>query len=1399
MATTPAESVHGRSTPARILLISGAIILGLVVFLLVGLQLLNTGPGKAFVARQIANIAPESGLRIRVGRLEGSLYGRLILHDLSLSDPRGVFLRVPRAELDWEPTALLRRHILIDSLGAQTAQLLRMPALRETPRDPNEPILPDIDITVGRLAVPRIILEAPVAGRRHVVALEGSADIADGRARVLARGAAASAGDRLTLNLDAEPDRDRFDVEAALIAPAGGVIDGMTGLGRPLDLRLSGDGSWQRWQGTAIGRVGDQRLVDLRLTAQDGRFVLAGEAAPSLLLSGMAARLTAPTLRIDATAVMAERRVDTRFQATSPALDISGQGLVDLAASRFGNFRVNARLLQPRLLLDGMSGRDIGLSLALDGAIAAPTVDYVVAATQVGFNETVFEQVQARGRTTIAGGNAPIELPVSLTAARVVGVNAAVGDLLRNFRADGSFRITPKQLLADNISFRSDRLSGRAVVAATFATGDYDVALEGTLNRYQVPGVGLVDVMVDAQLVPAGPRRELRVRAQVRARAVRLDNAAVRDFLGGLPTLTAEIERAPDGTLFIRGANLTAPLLRVTTGQGAYRPDGSLSFTAAGNSTQYGPLTLAVSGKATRPTVRLRMARPNVGVQLANVEALLVPNAQGYAITARGGSDYGPFAVDAQLLLGGATAVDIRRATIAGITGRGTIRQTAAGPYAGDLLFTGSGIDGTLRLSAAGRIQRADLALRANNARLPLPEPVFIARGSAQATALLYPNAPQVSGQATLSGVRRDRLTLASVGATINYQSGQGRAKLTATGRTSTPFSLSADASIARDRIRVTGSGSVRDRQLRLAGPAELTRVADGWRLAPTTLLLPGGQVQLSGTFARETALLARLDRVDLSILNVARPSLGVSGRASGTLNFVLPPNGAMPRATASLTINDLTRSGFATATGPIDIGVNAALQPSGGAVRALLRRQGAIVGQLQARLAPLPGGAADPWNERLLAAPLMGGLRFNGPAEALWALSGLKGHEIRGPIAIAADLGGRLSEPTVRGSVRASGLRYENSAFGTVINDIALEAGFTGSRLDVRSFTGRTGEEGALSGRGFAELSAARGYPIDFRVQLDRALVARRDDMTARVSGPIAITNDARGAVISGEINIDHARYRAGRAATEAIPQIAVRRESESARAAARTAEAQPPSVWRLAMRVRADNRVMIEGMGLESEWRANLRIGGNLTTPRILGDAQLLRGTFSFASRRFDLTRGIISFNGSVPPNPTLDIAAEANVEEVTAAITIRGTALRPDISFTSTPALPQDEVLSRLLFGSSVTELSATEAIQLASAVASLHGGSGGGFNPVGSLRRATGFDRLRIIGADERTGRGTSLAVGEHLGDDIYVEFTTDAQGNTITQLEITLTRSLSILSEVGSFGGTSASLRYSKDY
>ena len=91
------------------------VLLGLVAFLLAVILGINTGPGRRFVADQIAGLEFQNGMRISVARIDGSLYGKMVLRGLSVRDLRGEFLYSPEIRVDWRPFAYLDNHVDVRS------------------------------------------------------------------------------------------------------------------------------------------------------------------------------------------------------------------------------------------------------------------------------------------------------------------------------------------------------------------------------------------------------------------------------------------------------------------------------------------------------------------------------------------------------------------------------------------------------------------------------------------------------------------------------------------------------------------------------------------------------------------------------------------------------------------------------------------------------------------------------------------------------------------------------------------------------------------------------------------------------------------------------------------------------------------------------------------------------------------------------------------------------------------------------------------------------------------------------------------------------------------------------------------------------------------------------------
>ena len=1376
----------------------------LSVVLLVALIVfgINTDPGRRFVADQLGGYTTASGLNIKVGRIDGSLYGAMTLSDVRVADPKGVFLTSPKLVVDWRPLAFINSHVDVRRLSTELVTMERKPELKPTPSDPNAPLLPDLDIDVNALHVGRLVLEAPVSGQKRVARIDGQVHIADRRAQIVAdaatlRVAGIAGGDTLMLRLDAVPQANTLDIRAKVNAPADGVIAAMAGLKKPLAISVNGRGNWSSWNGKAIATLGGGTLADLNLQARNGRFRVRGATKPGLYLEGSVERLTAPQLDVAIDTTLNERRADTRIKLKSDALIVDAGGLIDLANNQFKDFAIDAQLLTPGVIAPNLNGRDVAARVVLDGAFATPTVDYKVRAAALGFGTTVVQQLYAEGLATINSDR--ILVPIKARARRVTGLNAAVGGLVENLSVDGDFAINAPNILSDNLRIRSDKINATAVVVANIATGRYTGALKGRVNNYRVDGIGIINLTTDANLVatPAGYGMKGRVVAQTR----QIFNDGARNFLGGNAVIRASIAYSPEGIVTFDALRMNAPKFQITRGQGRFDPKtGAVLVSADANSQQYGPLSVRVTGSSTNPVVVLRAPRPGVGVGLVDLNARIVGRNGAYAVTASGGTNYGPFTADVVVATGKQLAIDVRRVVFAGFNATGRIVQTAAGPFAGALQVSGQGLNGTVQLADQGGNQKANIRARAYNAKIPGALDFTIGRAIIDANLVLYPAGPQVVGDVQLADTRYGSVVIDKARAKVDYRGGRGSAQAVLSGSSGIPFNVALNARLSPQEYLVALKGAANGINFRTANPARITTAGGGYALAPTRIDFDKGSLRLAGKFGGATSVKARLDKLNLSIISAFVHDLGISGEATGSLDYEQSGSRAFPRAEARLTVSNFRRTGIAAVSVPVDIIFAGRLVPDGGQARVLIRNGQTVVGRMIANLTPLPPGAGS-WTTRLLSAPLSGGIRYNGPSAVLFSFAALAGQQLSGPIAVAADFSGKVSAPRLNGLIRSDNLTYVNETYGTRLTQMKIDGRFNNDTLRLVSLDAKAGD-GTVKAQGTIGLASDAGFPIDVRAALDNARLAQSDSISATTTGNVHLTYGPKGGLIRGDLRIPEARYEIIRTGVAEVPELTgIRRRSEIrvAKPTDRPAPPAPDALFKLDLRVRAENQLYVSGMGLESEWSMDLKIGGTSVNPSITGGLDLVRGTYSFAGKRFTVNRGTVRFRGGALTDPDINIQATTEANGITVVINVTGTGERPQIAFTSTPTLPQDEVLSRLLFGTSPENLSAIQAIQLASALNSLRGSGGGGLNPLGKLRSATGIDRLRILGADDTTGRGTSLAAGKYLTDNIYVEIITDARGYTATQLEIALSKTLSILTSTGSFGGSNGSLKYSKDY
>lgn len=246
-------------------------------------------------------------------------------------------------------------------------------------------------------------------------------------------------------------------------------------------------------------------------------------------------------------------------------------------------------------------------------------------------------------------------------------------------------------------------------------------------------------------------------------------------------------------------------------------------------------------------------------------------------------------------------------------------------------------------------------------------------------------------------------------------------------------------------------------------------------------------------------------------------------------------------------------------------------------------------------------------------------------------------------------------------------------------------------------------------------------------------------------------------------------------------------------ARPAWRRPPATPPAnPARFDLLISAPSQVFIRGRGVDAELGGEIRLTGNARQPIPIGQFELIRGRVDLLGKRFDMTEGLIELQGSMIP--VLRLVAETVQDDITTRIIIDGEAQDPDITFESSPEMPQEEVLSQLLFGRGLDNISALQAAQLASAVATLAGRGGEGI--VGRLRASTGLDDLDLATDDDGN---VSVRAGKYLSENLYTDVQVGGDGKTKLNLNLDMSDTLTARGSVDSEGESTIGLFYERDY
>ncbi len=1281
--------------------------------------------------------------QVRLTGLHGRFPDALRLAHLEVHDREGAWLIADDVALDWSPTALLGRRAVVDLLSA------------------------------GRVAVPRL----PVS----------------------AAGSTSSSRGPFSLPLPVSVRRLRL-AEVALGAPVAGVaVAGAAG-------RLAVEGG-----GTFVSLQQADVTLALHRLDQDGAYALAATLDPAQvkarltltepaggLVAGLAGLPDVGALQGVATLDGPRRTVATVISLTAGPLKAGARGSVDLAGDTLAlDVTGSAPAMTPR---PDMHWEGLALQAHVTGPFRTPDAQgslqvMGLAAGGAGLR-TLNATVQGNaGQVSVHAVAEQVRLPAAaagLLADTPVVMDATVrlDDPARPVRFD----LTHRLLTVHGNAGITDATVNATVVLADLAPigalvqqdlrGHAGITVKGGASHLELVGsVGLVagaaakpvqallgpDAIFGATL-DRGPDRLMLSHVTLTGQAVGLTaegrvqegrvDATAHVSLPRLAALAAQLQGGLE--LDARAGGTTEDVALDVEGKGAVTvpgvPTGPLRFTAHATGLPGAP--------AGRVVLQGALAGSPVMVTLDAKRA-----AEGLQATIEG-ADWR--SLHAEGTLGLATGATLPRGRISLRMTRlddldRLLNQTLTGSVTAEAV-----LDDAVRVTVearnagvpAGRVDHATLQARVvNPTRHPAVTAALVVDGL---------DAGVVTGGLKLDVTGPEEALATRLSAGLRVRG------------VDTQISGLATVDAVQKLVRLAAlQGTGKGETVRLLTPAQI-RLAGGVAVDRLRLGLRAAVLDVAGRLSPALDATVTL-RSPADLVGLFVPEAAADGTIA--LDAALKGNPSAPQGTVRLAATGIrARTGAGRALPPADLVATAGL--GGGAAQIEARLNAGAAARLAVTgRAPLGAGALD-----LHAA---GGLDL----ALLNPILGVSGRQVRGRVQLDAGVAGTLASPRASGTATVVAGEIQDFTQGVRVSGINGVVRAEGDMLRIQDLNGRAGP-GTIAVSGTVGL--ASGNPVDLTVQLRQARPLASDRLTADLDGDLTLRGPVAALQAGGTVTVRRAEIVIPDRLPASVAVLDVRRPGQKPPVASAAAPVG------LDLTLQAPRALFVRGRGVDAELGGTVRLRGTSAVPDVGGAFELRRGSMSVAGATLNFSRGKIGFDGtglSGKIDPTLDFAADSAAANVTATLGIGGTASAPKITLTSVPDLPPDEVLAYLLFKRSAKELGPFQLAEIVAALGSLTGVGGGVGNPLESVRKGLGLDRLSVGSATAVPGSTTAASsaptveAGRYVGNGVYVgakQGTTGGQTGATVQIDIT--KGLKVQTDVGTgTGGTSVGVTYQFEY
>lgn len=558
---------------------------------------------------------------------------------------------------------------------------------------------------------------------------------------------------------------------------------------------------------------------------------------------------------------------------------------------------------------------------------------------------------------------------------------------------------------------------------------------------------------------------------------------------------------------------------------------------------------------------------------------------------------------------------------------------------------------------------------------------------------------------------------------------------------------------------------------LRLLAPARVS-FADGLAIRSLKLGVQKAELTLDGRISPALDVQASVHHVDAALVNAFMPQT----LAQGTFDANAHLEGKTSAPSGFVTVDAIgVRLANDAARDLHAVDLHARAQLAADSARLDARLSASQTSQLTLT------GTAPLRNE----GPL--NLKLTGQLDVALANALLEAHGQRaaGILSVNATIAGKASSPEVSGTVDLTRGELRDYVQGIHLSDVSAHLVGDQGTLRVVRFTARA-PPGELSMTGTLGVLQPK-MPVDLKLSARNAQPVTSDILTTNLNADITVSGTLRERLqVSGSIDLHRSVIGVPNSMPPQVAVLDVRRQGQ--------APPPPPErklVIALDLRLHAPREILVQGRGLNAELGGDLHITGTSDEPRVSGGFELIRGTFALAGSTLTFTKGEVAFNGAGLKgriDPTLDFTAQSTVSDATATLHITGLADAPQFELSSSPALPQDEILARLLFGETASQLTVVQLAEIGAALATLGGVGGSGPNPLVRVQKALGLDRLSVgsssSSAPGSQNTGTSVEAGRYVSNRVFVGAKQSTTGFSQVEVDVDMSKHLKLQTRLG---------------